>query len=284
VELRAQLAPAGPFQMPRRAGKDGLMRRRGAILERLMHLGEDPVLVRAAQPAAEEVIIGARSTSAAAAEYGIERMRFVLGVDDDLRPFLKEFAGDELIGRSLRRRPWLRPGRRPEPFEALAMAICQQLIEYDRAAAVERRIIAVLGRRWPQGCELRDFPHAGALAAANPALLRSLDLSETRALTLLRAAREVAARRVDLGGAHEESWRRLRGIPGIGAWTVEILALTGQGRFDQVPAGDLGLIKLVGRQLAAGDPQARAGEEQVREFFAPYGQWAALAAEHMLAP
>ncbi len=105
-----------------------------------------------------------------------------------------------------------------------------------------------------------------------------------RAMTLLRAAREVADGRVDLAGAHEESWRRLRRIPGIGSWTVEMLALTGQGRLDQVPAGDLGLIKLVGRQLAAGDPQARAGEEQVREFFAPYGPWAALAAEHMLAP
>ncbi len=107
-----------------------------------MHLGQEPVLVRAAQPAAEQVLIGARAPSAAAAEYGIERMRFVLGVDDDLRPFLREFAGDELIGRSLRRRPWLRPGRRPDPFEALALAICQQLIEYDRAAAIERRIIA----------------------------------------------------------------------------------------------------------------------------------------------
>ena len=259
------------------------MRRRGAVVERLIHHGDEPVLIRAAQPS-EQVIIGARAPSTAAAEYGIERMRFVLGVDDDLRPFLREFAGDELIGRSLRRRPWLRPGRRPEPFEALAMAICQQLIEYDRAAAIERRIIAVLGRRRPELCELRDFPDAAALAGVTPALLCSLDLAESRAVTMLRAAREVAAGRIDLAGAHQESWRRLREIPGIGSWTVEILALTGQGRFDQVPAGDLGLIKIVGRQLAAGDPHAHASEEQVRDFFAPYGDWAALAAEHMLAP
>jgi 3-methyladenine DNA glycosylase/8-oxoguanine DNA glycosylase len=269
--------------MPRRAGKDGLMRRRGAILERLIHHGADPVLVRAVQSGGE-VIIGARSPSRAGAEYGIERMRFVLGVDDDLTPFLREFAGDGLIGRSLRRRPWLRPGRRPDPFEALAMAVCQQLIEYDRAAAIERRIVAVLGRRWQEGCDLRDFPDALAVTGATPALLRSLDLSETRALTLLRAAREVADGRVDLFGSHEDSWRRLRRVPGIGSWTVEMLALTGQGRFDQVPAGDLGLIKIVGRHLAAGDPDARASEQQVRELFAPYGQWAALAAEHMLAP
>ena len=40
--------------------------------------------------------------------YGIERMRFALGVDEDLVPFRARFARDPLIGRSLRRRPWLR--------------------------------------------------------------------------------------------------------------------------------------------------------------------------------
>ena len=48
---------------------------------------------------------------------------------------------------------------------------------------------------------------------------------------------------------HEPGWRRLRAIPGIGSWTVEMLALRGQGRHDQLPAGDLGLLKLVGRAL-----------------------------------
>ncbi len=74
-------------------------------------------------------------------------------------------------------------------------------------------------------------------------------------MTLLIAAREVAAGRVDLADpGHEGAWRRLRAIPGIGPWTVEILALTGQGRHDQLPAGDLGLLKLVGRHLAGETP------------------------------
>jgi 3-methyladenine DNA glycosylase/8-oxoguanine DNA glycosylase len=264
---------------------DGLVRRRGGVLERLLHHGEDPVVVRVAQSSPELVLFGARAPSTAAAEHGIQRMRFALGVDEDLRPFLREFAGDELIGRSLRRRPWLRSGRRPEPFEALTFAICQQLIECERAAMIERRVAAVLGRRWDAAAGLRDMPQAGALARATPAVLRSLDLSESRVATLLRAAREVASGRVDLGAPdHEEGWRRLLRIPGIGPWTVEMLALTGQGRHDQLPAGDLGLLKLVGRRLSGGDPAARAEERQVREFFAPYGRWAALAAEHMLAP
>ena len=71
----------------------------------------------------------------------------------------------------------------------------------------------------------------------------------------MRVAREVARGRVDLHDVeHERGWRRLRAIPGIGSWTVEMLALHGQGRHDQVPAGDLGLLKLVGRLLSGGDP------------------------------
>jgi 3-methyladenine DNA glycosylase/8-oxoguanine DNA glycosylase len=60
-----------------------------------------------------------------------------------------------------------------------------------------------------------------------------------------------------------------------------MLALQGQGRHDQLPAGDLGLLKLVGRALSGGDPRARAQEADVREFFAPYGEWAGLAWLHM---
>jgi 3-methyladenine DNA glycosylase/8-oxoguanine DNA glycosylase len=269
---------------------DGVLRRRGDVLERLLHHREDePVVVRMAQTAPDRVLFGARAVSHAAAVYGIERMRFALGVDDDLRAFHRQFARDPLIGSSLRRRPWLRVSRRPEPFEALAWAICEQLIEYVRAAAIERRVVVRLGRGWggagKEDSALRDLPTAAALAGTAPALLASFDLAGARAITLVRAAREVARGRVDLHSAdHERGWRRLRAIPGVGAWTVETLALTGQGRHDQLPAADVGLLKLVGRKLSGGDPRARANEREVREFFAPYGEWAGLAMAHVIAP
>ncbi|HEV7585967.1 MAG TPA: hypothetical protein VGO14_09335 [Solirubrobacteraceae bacterium] len=264
-----------------------MLRRRGGVIERLLHHGEVPVVVRVAQPAAGSVVFGARAASREACAHGIARMRFALGVDEDLVPFRRRFGRDRWIGPSLRERPWLRVGRRPEPFEALILAICEQLIEYERAAAIQRRIVAALGRHsvgWSGSPDrLRDLPQAAVLAGTEPALLESFDLAHGRALALVRAAREVARGRVDLHDAdHEQGWRRLRAIPGIGSWTVEILALRGQGRHDQVPAGDLGLLKLVGRLLSGGDPRAVASEGEVREFFAPYGEWAGLAAAHML--
>ncbi len=269
-----------PFRLPMQGGMDGVLRHRGGVLERLLHAEEEPVVVRVAQPSPDRVVFGGWARTQAAAEYGIERMRFALGVDEDLRAFHARFARDPLIGPSVRRRPWLRVRRRPEPFEALAWAICEQLIEFERAAAIERRIVARLGRR---GGELRDVPTADVLAGVAPALLQSMDLGGARARTLVRAAREVARGRIDLGAPdHERTWQRLRAIPGIGPWTVEMLALHGQGRHDQVPAGDVGLLKLVGRRLSGGDPRAHAQEQQVREFFAPYGEWRGLAVAHAM--
>ncbi len=287
--MREEVRPAGPFRLPLRAGVDGVLRRRGTVLERLLHHGEQPVVVAVTRTAHDRVLFGARAQSRAAGAHGIARMRFALGVDEDLGAFRRRFMRDPLIGRSVRRRPWLRLARRPEPFEALAWAICEQLIEFERAAAIQRRMVASLGRRWTGagGTDggLRDLPAPAMLAATTPALLQSFDLAGARAIALVRAAREVACGRVDLHSSeHELAWRRLRAIPGIGSWTVEMLALYGQRRYDQLPALDLGLVKLVGRLMSRGDPRARACEREVRAFFAPYGEWAGLAAAHMLAP
>ena len=77
----------------------------------------------------------------------IERMRFALGVDEDLGEFFRGFRRDPLLGPLLRRRPHRRPHRRPWPWEALAWAIVKQLIESRRAATIQRRIVG----RWARG-------------------------------------------------------------------------------------------------------------------------------------
>lgn len=276
-----QVTPRWPYSLPRRLGMDGLTRWRNGVIERLLHHGEERVIVRVAQPARDRVLFGAWAPGREAAEWGIDRMRRALGVDHDVAPFHERFRFDPLLGRALRARPELRVIGRPVAFEALVWAICEQLIEYERAAAIERRLTYRLGRRCPD-TGLIDSPSPPVLAAQAPALLASLDLAPARALTLVAAAREVARARVDLDSDEPEAgWRRLRRLRGVGPWTVQMLALTGQGRLDQLPAGDLGYLKFVGRALY-GDPYARATEEEVQEFFAPYAPWCGLAGVYAL--
>ena len=201
-------------------------------------------------------MLAARSPTREAAEHGIARMRFALGVDEDLRPFLARFA----------RRPADRPlalapalAASGAPRRSLRGARLGDLRAADRVRARRRdRAARAGGARAPLagGGAGRRRPArpaaASVLAGTAPARLQSFDLSASRAVALVRVAREVASGRVDLSAReHERGWRRLRAIPGVGAWTVEMLALHGQGRHDQVPAGDVGLLKLVGRLLAA---------------------------------
>jgi 3-methyladenine DNA glycosylase/8-oxoguanine DNA glycosylase len=281
IEVRTEVEPAWVFRMPVGGTADGLSTRRNGVRERLLHLDGRPAVVRVAQTASDRVLFGAQADDGPTAHRAIERMRFALGVDDELRPFYERFRDDPLIGPSVRARPWARVTRRPEPFEAPAWAITEHLIEFLRAVEIQRRIV----RRWGRRCMrtgLRDAPDASTLSGVAPAELQSCDLSAGRALALIRCAREVASGRIDLHAPeHERGWQRLRSIPGIGSWTLEVLALTGQGRYDQLPAGDLNYLKLVGRLQSGGNPHARATEEDVRALFAPYGEWAGLAAAHL---
>ena len=244
---------------------------RDGALTRALWIGEEVATVRA-WAVSGAVRVRAEADSPEAAAGAVERMRFALGTDHDLGEFQRRFRWDPLIGPVIRRKPWLRPRRRPEPFEALAWAVCEQLIDSGRASAIQRRIVRRHGRRSACGT-LTAPPTAAWLAGRSPAELDACGLAPKRSIALVRVAREVASGRADLS-EHEPAWRRLRAIPHIGNWTLEMLAVAGQGRDDQLPALDVAYLKFVG--LAAGLGR-RATEDEVREFFAPYGEYAALA-------
>ncbi len=265
---------------------------RDGVVSRLLQVGESPVLVRAWEPGAGRVSLRAEPVDPAAVtvpgalpapanrpagiaqlRLALERMRFALGVDDDLTEFYRRFRRDPLLGPLLRRRPQLRPRRRPWAWEALAWAVVKQLIESERAARIQRRIVgrwgARLGRDW---AALRDVPGPGTIAGRAPAELAAMDLSPGRSLALRAVAREIAAGRCD--PADPAGDRRLLAVPEIGPWTVQCLGLFGRGDPDSLPAGDLIYLKLIGRLARLG---RRASVEEVEEFYAPYAPFRGLA-------
>ncbi len=234
------------------------MRVEGGIATRLLHVEGCPVLVRAWEPGKGRVTLRAepldpeaiaaptlaaglpvREAGDAELALALERMRFALGVDDDLGDFYQRFRRDPLLGPLIRRRPHLRPRRRPWAWEALAWAVVKQLIESGRAARIQRRMV---GRWGPRLGAERGGGGEIATGRCNPA-----DPSADRRLL---AARE------------------------IGPWTVQCLGLFGRGDPDSLPAGDLIYLKLVGRLACLG---RRATVEEVEEFYAPYEPFRGLA-------
>jgi 3-methyladenine DNA glycosylase/8-oxoguanine DNA glycosylase len=290
--LEVDVRPPSPFRLPGYSSEDRVMRVGGGVVSRLLRVEESPVLVRAWEPGRGRVLLRAepvdpaavaapraipsppsRAAGQAQLRLAIERMRFALGVDDDLREFYRRFRRDPLLGPPLRRRPWLRPRRRPWAWEALAWAVVKQLIETERAARIQRRIVGRWGARLGSDRRaLRDVPGPATIAGRAPAELAAMDLSPARSIALRAVAREISAGRCDPGDPVGD--RRLLAVPEIGPWTVQCLGLFGRGDPDSLPAGDLIYLKLVGRLTRLG---RRAGVEEVEEFYAPYEPFRGLA-------
>ncbi len=292
--LEVEVRPAWTYRLRGGLGGDGCARRRGMVVSRLLTTSGGRVVAHAWQPEAERVVFRAgpadpdTPADRESLELAIERMRFAVGVDEDLTEFARTFRGDPLIGEIIHRRPWLRPRRRPWPWEALAWAVTEQLIELRRAVEIQRRIVLRWGGKlmpqrdgacaWLGPGPLRDVPSAEVVAGVAPAELAAFDLAPSRAIALIKCAREVAAERVDPSDPGGD--RRLREISGIGPWTLQVLGYHGRGEPDKLPAGDLGYVKLVGMLAGLG---RRATVEEVEEYFAPYEPFRALAGTFALA-
>ncbi|MGH2924214.1 MAG: DNA-3-methyladenine glycosylase family protein [Solirubrobacterales bacterium] len=296
--LQVQVRPRFTVRLPRSGGGDGVMRFREGVLERLLHVGPCPVRVRAWQTRHEVLIraerveprlaihhgdgVDCRDAGREELELAIERMRFALHLDEDPTEFFRAFKRDPVIGATIHRRPWTRPRRHLWPWEALAWAITEQLIELRRAKAIQRRIV----RRWgPRVAPRRrgdrpllDVPSPALVSGRAPAELVGMDLTEARALALVRCAREVAAGRAEPSDPGDD--RRLLAIREIGPWTIQCLGYKGRGDPDSLPAGDLAYVKLVGHLAGLG---RRATVEEVEEFFAPYAPFRGLAGTFALA-
>lgn len=290
--FEVEVIPPSPYRMPVSGGEDRVMQVYGGIASRLLHVDGSPVLVRVWHSGGGRVAFRAesidpgsvtspsvltssplRSAGPAQLKLAIERMRFALGVDDDLSEFHRRFRADPLLGPLIRRRPHFRPHRRPWPWEALAWAVVKQLIESERAARIQRRIVGRWGPRLGrERGALRDVPSAATIAGRAPAELESMGLALRRAIALRAVAREVATGRGDLH--RKEGDQRLLAIPEIGPWTVQCLGLYGRGDQDSLPAGDLAYVKLVGHLARLG---RRATVDEVEEFYAPYEPYRGLA-------
>jgi 3-methyladenine DNA glycosylase/8-oxoguanine DNA glycosylase len=310
--IEERVLPRWPYRLPRSSGGDGVVRSRDNVVERLLHVGHTPIRVRAwrtrdgfvhiraepIDPSAVRHRISPRGSPephdvppAGEPELGIavERVRFSLAVGDDMGEFFHAFKRDPLLGPAIHHKPWVRPRRRPWPWEALCWAITSQLIQASRAAEIQRRIV----RRWApsflpnqppprrrrqRSWPLRDVPSAAVIAGRAPAELASLDLSPGRSIAMVHCAREVACGRAKLDDPDAD--RRLLAIPEIGPWTIQCLGLHGRGEPDSLPAGDLAYVKLVGHLAGLG---RRATVKEVEEYFAPYAPFRGLAGAFALA-
>ena len=189
----------------------------------------------------EEVLLRAHAGGESAAREALRRMRFVLSLDDDLEPFHRAFRSDPLLGRVIRARPKLRVLRKPEPFEALAWAVIEQLIDTQAAGIIAWTLTRRHGERHPDGPWCAPTP----AKLANAAALEAAGLAPTQSRTLSRVAKAVADGRLDPA---DDDQRELAAIGGVGEWTLAHLNLFGRGRYDVPLGGDVGMRNCYARR------------------------------------
>ncbi len=248
--VEAVLTPAGPYRLRLMAGSGAW---RGALPHGRVAVAwqrpDGPVVVRAPDDA------------------GVELARFMLALDDDTGPFHERFAHDPLIGPSARALVGYRPLRRATVTHAVVRAMCGQLIEAKRALALERAILRVCGDH---------VVTQEALRRLAPVELRRLGLAQPRATTLHRLATTLDLERLRSHPAAAVS-QRLRREPGVGPWSVGVIALEGLGSYELGLVGDLSLVKLhaalTGRWVEGPETAA---------LLAPYEEWQGLAGELLL--
>jgi 3-methyladenine DNA glycosylase/8-oxoguanine DNA glycosylase len=207
-------------------------------------------------------------------EDGLERLRFVLALEDDHSEFLLRFRDDPLLRQTLRVVRGLRPIRTATVAHALLRALCEQLIETRVARGIERRVIRAAT---PELDGLHAPPRGDDLARFSAAELRALGLHARRGATLLRLCRSLDLERLrDM--PTEAAARRIEQERGLGPWSAGVVCLEGLGRFERGLVGDLGLIKLVS---ALRGRWAEAWE--TAELLEPYGEWQGLASVYLMA-
>jgi 3-methyladenine DNA glycosylase/8-oxoguanine DNA glycosylase len=207
-------------------------------------------------------------------EASVDRLRWVLALDDDHSEFLKRFAADPLLREPIKQLRGLRPLRVPTVAGALLRALCGQLIESDRARELERTIVRATS---PRVGRYALPPTSATLASRAPADLRRLGLHARRGATLVRMCTALDLERLKTLPLDAVAARLLR-ERGLGPWSLGVIALEGLGSYERGLVGDLGLVKLVAALRGR-----RAEMDETAELLEPYGEWAGLASVYLLA-
>jgi DNA-3-methyladenine glycosylase II len=186
----------------------------------------------------------------------VDRLRFYLSLDDDLRGFYAIGKKDAQFAPVLEKLYGLHQVKFTTPFENSAWAILSQRTYMNVARKVKDNMSESFGSALEvNDMVYRTFPTAEQLVSLDETALNAVVRNERKTECLISAARAFAS--VD------EMWLRtanydvvekwLREIKGIGAWSSTFVMLRGLGRMERIPKDDQRLSSAVQKFFGGGD-------------------------------
>ena len=203
-------------------------------------------------------------------------VRHYLGLPFDLAAFEDFAAGEPVLARLVPALRGFRPPLNTNPYETIVTSITAQQVSLQSAFAVRNRLIQAFGRRVGDAWE---FPRTERLARASEDELTAIGFSRRKAEYVLGIARDEPPWDELVALSDDEIKARIVAVRGLGEWTADWFLARHLARPRAWPAGDLGLVKAVGRFYFDG---SRPTIDEVRRFgerFAPHEN---LAAHYLL--
>lgn len=214
-------------------------------------------------------------------EHARSRINQIFLLDVDPAPFHAIADADPILGRLVDARPGIRPMLVADPYESLIFAIVGQQVNIAFARKMKLAWLERFGRRELIGSrEYVLLPDPERIAALDPADLLELQFSRQKASYTIGLSQAIVDGDLDLEalGAmpFEDAVAQMTRHKGIGRWTAEYVLMRGLGAPDSIPAGDLGLRKIIGRAYGLDHTASEAEVRAIAEAWAGWRGWAAF--------
>jgi DNA-3-methyladenine glycosylase II len=213
-----------------------------------------------------------------------EKIKWILGIEEDIKEFYKIAKKDKKFTQIIKKLYGLRAPKTPTVFEALIIAITEQQIALPVAILMRKGLVEKYGESIKVGGKkYYTFPTPESLARIKPEDIKKLKFSLKKSEYIVNISQRIAFGEIDLekmkNWDKEKILNTLTKIRGIGPWTVEYMMCRGMGRYDALPANDLGLRTSLTKHLGR---KERVSEQEVRKFLGPFGKYQGFAAFYLI--
>lgn len=206
----------------------------------------------------------------------ITRCRRLLDLDADPQAVIETLTTDPALRPVVVKAPGQRIPRTVDEAELAVRVVLSQQVSTKAARTHASRLVLAYGQPVvdPGGALTHTFPSVGRLADIDPAVL-AVPRARRRTFTALVTRLADGSIVLDVGCDWERARQQLLGLPGIGPWTVEVIAMRGMGDPDGFPVTDLGVRRAAERLGLPTNPRALV-EHSVR-----WRPWRSYATQHL---
>jgi len=246
----------------------------GTTYRRTLRLAHGPGIV-ALTPTPDHIACQVVLADVADLTTAVARCRRLLDLDADPEAVDRVLGADPVLAPLVARAPGRRVPRTVDGPEFAVRAVLGQQVSTAAARTAAGALVAAHGELVDDagGGLTHLFPTPDQLEAVAPALPGG------RSRTLVGLVEALVSGRLDLGPGSDraEARRVLAGLPGVGPWTVEMVAMRALGDPDAFCVGDLG-VRRVATNLGLGSTPSA-----LRKRSVPWRPWRAYAVQHLWA-